>query len=182
MNPWILWWLMVGTRPRRPEPLSFEGNAQHQRALVTVIVGLVDLVDQVSPEYGVQNPINIATNTWDCVAGRKEHATFKVVIRGGGDGKGDAVSMGQGPCPETRLPYRRTQHKLKSTFRKKLSVTFLILRWLPLLIHTYIAVQTSSRGARGLKEGPWRPSPRGRQQGDGPTTGPSLFGSNDPIE
>lgn len=78
--------------PQQPIPFLFalSSTKAAQRTLVQclnmtyaqegVIVGLVNVAGQVSPEDPTWNPTNIAAKAWDWVAGHKENPTFEVLI------------------------------------------------------------------------------------------------------
>lgn len=78
--------------PLQPLPFVFalSSTKAAQRTLVQclnmtyasegVIVGLVNVAGQVSPEDPTFNPTNIAAKAWDWVAGWKANPTFEVHI------------------------------------------------------------------------------------------------------
>lgn len=78
--------------PQQPLPFVFALSSVKaaQRTLVQclnmtygpkgVIVGLVNVAGQVSPEDKTWNSTNIAAKAWDWFSGHKENPTFEVII------------------------------------------------------------------------------------------------------
>lgn len=78
--------------PQEPLPFVFALSVSKaaQRTLVQclnmtygsegVIVGLVNVGGEVSPEQPTRNPTNIAAKAWEWVTGHKENPAFEVFI------------------------------------------------------------------------------------------------------
>lgn len=78
--------------PQQPLPFVFALSSVKaaQRTLVQclnmtyapegILVGLINVAGQVSPEDATWNPTNIASKAWDWFIGYKENPTFEVLI------------------------------------------------------------------------------------------------------